>query len=248
MLLRSRRVENFQLNRHLRGQKKKKRKEVYFQLEFEAQSRNRFRRSAEHMRTCSTRSLAFQLRTKSIRATILHPPPSIVKHRSAFRSAQSVQLRIRRGILRTQPIPRSSINDSYDRRRASPFNTYRQRYMDTRILRHGTRFKPSSTRLPPSPARFERVRFVGAQKQGEETNGIERFLHIARLDGLPRAKPSFERHSSSLEEREWRKGEGSSLRAGISAGTGRSRGKESKSWSEFSTRFCSATATSRCGL
>ena len=83
---------------------------------------------------------------------------------------------------------------------------------DTRILRHGTRFKPSSTRLPPSPARFERVRFVGAQKQGEETNGIERFLHIARLDGLPRAKPSFERHSSSLEEREWRKGEGSSLR------------------------------------
>lgn len=119
---------------------------------------------------------------------------------------------------------------------------------DTRILRHGTRFKPSSTRLPPSPARFERVRFVGAQKQGEETNGIERFLHIARLDGLPRAKSSFERHSSSLEEREWRKGEGSSLRAGISAGTGRSRGKESKSWSEFSTRFCSATATSRCGL
>lgn len=101
---------------------------------------------------------------------------------------------------------------------------------------------------PPPHPRDSNVRFVGAQKQGEETNGIERFLHIARLDGLPRAKPSFERHSSSLEEREWRKGEGSSLRAGISAGTGRSRGKESKSWSEFSTRFCSATATSRCGL
>lgn len=125
---------------------------------------------------------------------------------------------------------------------------------DTRILRHGTRFKPSSTR-PGRPLREIRTLDSLARrgvKTREETrrrhkrrNGIERFLHIARLDGLPRAKPSFERHFS-LEEREGRKGEW--FTSGNIGRDGKKPWKRIEKLDEFSTRFCSTTATSRCGL
>lgn len=251
MLLRSRRVENFQLNRHLRGQKKKKEKKFIFNSNSKHRAETDFEdrpNTSERIPRVPSRFNYERNRSEQRSSTLSLPLlSSIVPHsdRHKVSSFVFVAESCEPNPSPARPLTTRMTDD--ERRRLIHIDSDIW-IADTRILRHGTRFKPSSTRLPPSPARFERVRFVGAQKQGEETNGIERFLHIARLDGLPRAKPSFERHSSSLEEREWRKGEGSSLRAGISAGTGRSRGKESKSWSEFSTRFCSATATSRCGL
>lgn len=237
----------------------RKKKEIYFRST-RTQSTNRFRRSAEHIRTCCTCIIVSI--TNEIDPSNDPPPPpsllsSIVPHSDRHKVssfvfvAESCELNPFPLSLPVRPLTTRMTDD--ERRRLIRIDVDIW-IADTRILRHGTRFKPSSTR-PGHPLREIRTLDSLARrgvKTREETrrrhkrrNGIERFLHIARLDGLPRAKPSFERHSS-LEEREGRKGEW--FTSGNIGRDGKKPWKRIEKLDEFSTRFCSTTATSRCGL
>lgn len=244
---------------HLRLNAEKRKRYIFVQLELRAQTDFEDRPNTfEHV----VRASSFQLRTKSIRATILQPPSSsllssIVPHSDRHKVssfvfvAESCELNPFPLSLPVRPLTTRMTDD--ERRRLIRIDVDIW-IADTRILRHGTRFKPSSTR-PGHPLREIRTLDSLARrgvKTREETrrrhkrrNGIERFLHIARLDGLPRAKPSFERHSS-LEEREGRKGEW--FTSGNIGRDGKKPWKRIEKLDEFSTRFCSTTATSRCGL
>lgn len=258
MLLRS-----IKMHRKFKADKKKKEKKdlLSFELELKLRAQTKFRRSAEHIRMFYVYivSSRFNYGTKSIRATILQPSlpsllSSIVPHSDRHKVSSFVFV----AEFCTQPPPRSSINDSYDRRGASSFNTYRRRYMDRGYqdsstwnafqpdVRHGqttpsARFPLYEIRTFDSLARWG-VKTRGRGRSEAQTSGWNRTIFAYRSAGWFATRQTIvrERHSS-LEERRnggnGGRGE-SSLRAGISAGMGRrSRGKESKSWTSFRLAF-----------
>lgn len=262
MSLQSRCVANFQLDRHTWGWMQKKERGIFsFNSNSEHKPISKIGRT--HSNVLYVHHRFNYERNRSEQRSSSHPPPppsllsSIVPHSDRHKVssfvfvAESCELNPFPLSLPVRPLTTRMTDD--ERRRLIRIDVDIW-IADTRILRHGTRFKPSSTR-PGHPLREIRTLDSLARrgvKTREETrrrhkrrNGIERFLHIARLDGLPRAKPSFERHSS-LEEREGRKGEW--FTSGNIGRDGKKPWKRIEKLDEFSTRFCSTTATSRCGL